>query len=929
MSSPERDLDPVSELVAACLARIEREGPGALERFLEEHAEHADVVRRRVVALATSGLLPEDADDVPERLGEYRLLDPLGGGGMGLVYRARQESLGREVAVKLIRPDHLVFPDARARFRREVEVIARLQHPGIVPVYAFGEERGTPYFVMELVHGATLGEVIAELHGRDPATLEGADLSAALRALLDRRGGGSIEIGGELFERAYPHACAELVRRAAEALEHAHRGGVLHRDLKPSNLFLTADGRALLFDFGLSRAEWLGSLTRSGTLLGSLPYLPPEQVRGRGADRRSDVYGLGVVLYELLALRTPFGDERAVEVQQAILAGHCASVRARNPAVPRDVALVCERAMDRDPERRYATAGALASDLANALALRPVEARPAGPGLRLKRWSQRNPARAAAVALLFLLVVVAPTAFGLERLRAARRLATEVQRAEGNLDTAVGALIDLAGHVGSESLDRFAGTNPLRAQILTSARERLEELAPQLGADPKRLKDRARLAKNLARVQSDLGKNALALETYEEAVAEFEALRGRDDVERLDWDLGATLVETALVRYRLGDMEGYVATMERGVELMRAAWRAEPDEPRLALALGKSLTRIGEQHMIRTGVERARPWLEEGIARLQDALAADPTADVRRALASALGKLAVGEVYLGDLAQGLERAARARALFDALLSEDPTDWHARTKLMELLAQLSQTFPGRKDWDVIEADARAGLALQSDLAVVYPRDPEIARQRPFLLQNLCAVLSVQRRQEEAVEVAAEAADAAREFADAGDGSDPTRLEILGRGLGLYSVLLRDVGRMDEARQVGLEALALAERRYRSDPTNRQLGYSYGMECLIQAKLALLIGETIDLDELRPIVEGPLRGYKGGYYMLAQLGCMLSERSEGEESAEHLDVALGDLRSALQAGYRFGDNSSEAEDLAPLRAHPGWGELGADE
>ena len=243
----------------------------------------------------------------PTRLGPFRLLRELGAGGMGIVYLAEEEGLGRTVALKLIRPEHLFFPGSRERFQREIEAVARLQHPNIVPIFSVGEEQGLPFFAMEYVEGRSLSEILSGLRGRNPGELSGADLRAALG---DDEGQRESTSGTtrQLFDGNWADACIQLVMQVADALAHAHARGVLHRDIKPSNILLTPDGRARLLDFGLARTEGSQQLTQTTTQIGSLPYLPPEQLdeSTRIPSERQDIYSLGVTLYELLALDSPF-----------------------------------------------------------------------------------------------------------------------------------------------------------------------------------------------------------------------------------------------------------------------------------------------------------------------------------------------------------------------------------------------------------------------------------------------------------------------------------------------------------------------------------------------------------------------------------------------------------------------------------------------
>ena len=180
----------------------------------------------------------------PERLGEFRLVRRLGGGGMGVVYEAVQESLGRTVALKLIRPEHLYFARSRERFRRETDAVARLAHPGIVSIYTVGEAQGTPYFAMEMIHGATLAQVLDQVAGLAPESLLGEDLRAAVVAMAPDEAGSPTEAASELFSGTWAQVCTRVILRMAEALAHAHGRGVLHRDIKPSNVLVDRDGRA-------------------------------------------------------------------------------------------------------------------------------------------------------------------------------------------------------------------------------------------------------------------------------------------------------------------------------------------------------------------------------------------------------------------------------------------------------------------------------------------------------------------------------------------------------------------------------------------------------------------------------------------------------------------------------------------------------------
>ncbi len=503
----EQQREALDELVVSCLGAVEDGGPAALESFCAEHPEHADALRSRMRALLEAGLMSEP-DAPPERLGDFRIGRRLGGGGMGVVYAAVQESLDREVALKVVRADQLYFPGARERFRREVQLVARLAHAGIVPVFTVGEEGGVPYFAMERLQGATLSEALATL---DEPLRQGEQLAEAVARVIEGRDGDRVEVGGPLYEGSGVATCVRIVQRIAEALAHAHERGVLHRDLKPSNVMLTGDGRALLFDFGLASSADAARLTGSGSRVGSPAYMSPEQVRGAETDERSDVYGLGTVLCEALTGRPPYvGSPETVGA--AILRGDPVALRAHRSDLPRDVETIVQTALASRPAQRYAGAADMAQDLAAVLALRPIAARRAGPLLRSWRWTQRHPARAAALAL----VVLTPIALAIQQSLATRRITEQAARAEANLDHALESLERFVWGLGEGVFDHLPHLDDERIGLLEDTVASLGELIDQRPDD-------LHLRSRWVRMQGVLGGCYLQLGALDLAESRLEA----------------------------------------------------------------------------------------------------------------------------------------------------------------------------------------------------------------------------------------------------------------------------------------------------------------------------------------------------------------------------------------------------------------------
>jgi tetratricopeptide (TPR) repeat protein len=319
-------------------------------------------------------------DDEPPRdgtiryVGDYELQAVLGRGGMGIVYRARQISLNRPVALKLIRGGRGAGDEELRRFRLEAEAVASLDHPGIVPIYEIGRHEGRDYFSMKLVSGESLDRLAGDYLGD-------------------------------------PRAAAALVAEAAAAVHHAHQRGILHRDLKPGNILVDAEGRPHVTDFGLAKrlVEGLDAdPTLTGTVLGTPSFMAPEQVSGRrgSVTTATDVYGLGAVLYALLTGRAPHRAATPLEMLEAVRDRAPEPPSSIDRRVPRTLQSICLKCLEKDPRRRYASAQALADDLASWLAGRPVQARPVGPLGRLRMWCRRNPVPAGLAAALTVTLAV-------------------------------------------------------------------------------------------------------------------------------------------------------------------------------------------------------------------------------------------------------------------------------------------------------------------------------------------------------------------------------------------------------------------------------------------------------------------------------------------------------------------------------------------
>jgi WD40 repeat protein len=472
--------------ISSCLTMVDLDGlakgrlPAAEVERLRLHLGHCPRCAERFRAFFGDGTTLQDVADRPAdkggtsvvspsalepastpprqlRIGAYEVLSELGRGGMGVVYRARHQRLGHEVALKLILSGEHAGAQGLARFEIEAAAVAKLKHAGIVHIHEYGEHDGSPFFALELVEGGSLA--------------------------------GRLKKSGPL-----PAAeAADLVERLARAMQHAHEAGIIHRDLKPANVLLTQEGEPKVTDFGLAKqAGGRADLSRSGAIMGTPAYMAPEQGEGKNRETgpAADIYALGGILYECLTGRTPFQGHTPYEVLVKLLTQEPPAPRRLVRGLPRDLETVCLRCLEKDPARRYASAAALADDLGRFRRGEPVAARPVGPLGRAWRWAQRNPAVAgllAAAATILVAGATVATFFAVE----ADHKATEAERQREQADTQrrraeglVTALEKSVKEKGEETSRAIREKEQARSALKTAQLLRVEavgERDPELG----------------------------------------------------------------------------------------------------------------------------------------------------------------------------------------------------------------------------------------------------------------------------------------------------------------------------------------------------------------------------------------------------------------------------------------------------------------
>jgi serine/threonine protein kinase/tetratricopeptide (TPR) repeat protein len=440
MNDARHDVDLIGRLADEFVERYRRGEQPSVTEYCQRHAELAPRIRAIFPSLMMIEEFAPDLADArhasllsadgrvhaaPGQIGDYRILREIGRGGMGVVYEALQESLGRRVALKVLPLCGAADSKSLERFRGEARAAARLHHTNIVPIFEVGQEQGFSFIAMQFIQGQGLDALVTEQRTRSGERRQnvvqnisdsGEPLPSQSASARDALGHGenasSTASDGppnwpsmsQADPRRYFRSVAQMGVQVAEALEYAHRRGVIHRDIKPSNLLLDASGVVWITDFGLAKIEE-DAHSRTGDVVGTVRYMAPERFDGR-SDPRSDVYGLGMTLYELLTMRPAFDSQQRAQLMQQVMHSDPPRPRRVVPKIPRDLETIVLKAIAREPSARFAAAGQMADDLRRFLSDQPIQARRVWLWERTWRWCLRNPAVAGLSALTLLVFLI-------------------------------------------------------------------------------------------------------------------------------------------------------------------------------------------------------------------------------------------------------------------------------------------------------------------------------------------------------------------------------------------------------------------------------------------------------------------------------------------------------------------------------------------
>ncbi len=664
----------------AWLARYPELGAELVEFFAAQKVFPRVAATRSEATPAPERLPAEDWKRPSPSFDDFEVGEELGRGGMSVVYKARQVSLNRPVALKVLRGDQSEAEETLRRFRNEAELLARLDHPNIVRIHATGEQDGRPFFVMPLLEGGSLAGRLARF---------GAD----------------------------PRAAARLVAVVAHAVHHAHQRMVLHRDLKPSNILLDAAGQPYITDFGLARRlETDSGLTQSGAVVGTPSYMAPEQTMGDKAvvTTAADVYALGAILYALLTGRPPVQGETVYDTIMQVREASPERPRRRNPKVSRDLETICLKCLEKDAGRRYGSAEALAEDIERWLKGEPITARPGGPVSRAVKWARRRPVPAALGVLLAAAVVLC---LGLSAYVLVRERDHANERARSEADKA--RSIQIERDVAKAKQREAESANATTQIVLAVNQDSLLRMVRAGRGGRKAMRD---LYESLAPLLQSLERAGPANTDQRMQLGKFYILIGEDCRQTGELDLAAQALNQAL-RLFTGLPDDSPSARE---------YRAEHAAALQTLALilqqqGKVKEAdddYGEARTMLLGlvkVDKDNTLFKRYLAHTEGNLAAlrmeagrwDEAVDLNKHVVDSLEKLP------GALPEDRQRLGKAWDNLGVALSQQAGRAHEAgqdDRAVELAVQARTDFEeGRKVREALAKDAPDDLGFQADLA----------------------------------------------------------------------------------------------------------------------------------------------------------------------------------------------------------------------
>jgi serine/threonine-protein kinase len=642
MQSVNVENDRLDEVLAAYLREVKEGNHSSGRRILSAHPDLAEEITAfledwdqfdRLAAPIRLVVPPRMPDESQTRIGHYDLLEVLGHGGMGVIYRARDRKLNRIVALKMLRVGASASEGELLRFRAEAEAVADLDHPHIVPIFDVGEHKGQPFFSMRLMEGGSLASRINDFAlGWPGLRCSEAPVRSTSTPATHKPTPAQI--------KSQQSKIVNLLVIVARAVHFAHEHGILHRDLKPANIMLDGEDRPYVSDFGLAkrvegseRTVHEDSLTVTGAVVGTPSYMAPEQALGQKGvvTTAADVYSLGAILYELLTGQPPFQESTPLATLRQITEQEPVSPRAVSPSVDRDLETICLKCLDKDPARRYPSAAALAEDLQRFQGGEPIQARPLGRFERLTRWCRRQPVLAGLAAALVLSLVVGLGLVTWQWQRAeeygqnaeakrqlAEQFAEEAQHqekeakrhetqaianaAEANRQKDLAEEGFLQAHRAvndfvvrfSERVAQVPGLQSLRKELLDAALGYFQSFIKQRGHDPKLQDELAQTYVSVGRITGLIGSKVEARKAFVEARTIFEKLHHDTPTDlKIHARLASTCNSLGIKQHETGQTQDALTSLNEARSLYLECLQARPDDRQFQADLAGAWGNIG------------------------------------------------------------------------------------------------------------------------------------------------------------------------------------------------------------------------------------------------------------------------------------------------------------------------------------------------
>ncbi len=935
--------EQLAEILDGYMEALERDGiPPDIDELAAAHPELADDLRAygeslRILHRAVSRLAPDQAagpsSSPPQvkRLGDFEIVRQVGRGGMGVVYEARQISLNRPVALKVLPFAAMLDERQIARFRTEAQAAAALHHPNIVPVYAIGQERGVHFFAMQYVEGQSLDCAIKELLHSGTTWCEVAEpepsrASRSTTAQLSNEtlADASFSTKASTNSRHYCRSAARLAAQAARALHHAHEYGIVHRDVKPSNLLLDRAGKIWVTDFGLARIQSDSGVTVSGDVVGTLRYMSPEQASGNNAlvDARTDVYALGATLYELITLRHVYEADNRQELLRQIESSEPPAPRKLNPGVSNDLEAIVMCAMAKSRDDRYETALAMAEDLERYLAGEPTAAQRPTVLDHAAKWALRHRRTAAlAAGLLVVFSVLCAVGAGLIA-REKHRTEAALAASEANLARAerhfrqARQVVDQFGNRLAGELAALPGSGPVRRRLLVETLQYYREFIHHAADDPGLQRELATTYSEAGTIAEQLGDRAAARADFEQALAVFERLVGRspDDVS-LQIDRARCLNNLAVLAVADGDFDQARQRYDQAVELLQAVPDTPAQHDRVVRALAETYGNLGLMHGQQSRPEEARQSLGAAIDQLTPLAAGDEaTPRDRHDLAICYNNLSYVERD-ADPAAAAHSCSQAIAIVAELAEREPLDLSLRSDLALFHNNLGAIQGRTGQWDDACATYREAISLQRQL---MRQAPQVVAYRYGLatsLTNLGQAQSAGGDAAAAIGSFRESTAIARQLAD--DFANEVRFRsLLGGVLNNLAMAEEQAGQLDAA--LDDYAAAVANQRQAFDLAPHVSDYrEYLSKHYYNYGRALrAAGRAADAGEAALARRRLWPDHGPHLYEIAielSLAADLARANDARPLAADLDrEAKSTLQSATAAGYDISQPSRPAPD-----------------